>query len=331
MRFNEWLSRVISVVKNPTLWFFFAVAVTGCTTPSIFSPSVRYESKPIVIQTLPFFSQKKVAPAPIPSWRGDWAFRRWRLEEMSAAFFEVKPDLLIAQEVMQRAESLYDADRSILSASSLSGYTWQVAPIEKDPITQEEENAALAFSYPFQPLQSEKPPLVWKWGETYVAAFSLEFQQEPLAVFSWFQEQSTWVQNPYAHFLPLIQEFLRNNHIHPTRILIAGVFAQAAHDAAYQDFLLALQLHDSAENFCEQESQCYTHTPTNKLYATVFGDLLPQRGVRILVPATALVSSSKRNFTQSGAPRAYNQRYGFLETCSTLYAGWVTEIHLPSL
>ena len=282
-----------------------------------------------MIQTLAFFSQKKAAPPPLPSWHGDWAFRRWRLEELNSAFFEIKPDLLIAQEVMRRAESPYESDQAILSSSSLSGYNWSVAPIEKDLLTQEEESAALAFSYPFQFMPKEIKPVVWKIEDGYVTAFALEFQNEPVAIVSWFQNQSTEGGHSLKKLLPLIQEFLLENKICSSRLLIAGVFAQAVYDSTYQNFLHTLQLRDTADGFCEQESQCYTHTPTNKMYDLLFTDSVPKRAVRILVPQKALIANSRRNFAQPGVPRSYNARYGLSETWGSLYAGWLTEIHLP--
>ncbi len=321
MRFNGWLSRVISVASCSIIFG----SLSGCITPAM-----RYQSKPIVVQTVPFFTQKKVAPHPIPSWQGDWAFRRWRFEEINATFFEVKPDLLIAQEVMQRADSPYESDQAILTSSSLAGYTWSVAPVDKNMLTAEEESAAVAFSYPFQLRVGAPPPAIWKVGGGYLAGFILEFQQEPLAVFSWFQDQAGWSHNTFDPLLPLVQAFLQQNKICASHVLMGGVFAQGIYDPSYQNFLQALGLRDASEGFCEQETLCYTHTSANKMYKTLFGESIPKRGVRILVPKNAQVFRSERNFTEPGSIRSYNERYGLGETWATLYAGWVTEIQLPS-
>lgn len=319
MKFNGWLSLAILVVNG--------CLVSGCIS-FLDASSVRYESKPIQVQFLSFMTQQEPLPRDKFSWRGDWLFRRYRLEEISYELTQEKPDLLIAQELVERIETPAESDQALLSTSALMGYTWNTLPLSIDELTQEEVSTGIAFAYPFQNKGETEIKTLWTFQGGYLAAFLTYIGKDPLAIFSFSQTQGTLTSRDFTSLADKIEFFLSQHHLCDARMMIAGTWQNEVHDAAYQNFLDVLKLKDAAEGFCEKEAQCYTEDSQNALYKALYGEQVPKRSTRILVPRSAFLTSSKRNFTQPGPERPYLQKYGLSTVWATARAGWWMELNL---
>ena len=82
------------------------------------------------------------------AWKGDWIFRRDRLELVDQGLRNSKPDLLLLQEALARVGSAAESDLAILSAGAIADYDWRQLKVEEYPDTQEVESMAVAAAPP---------------------------------------------------------------------------------------------------------------------------------------------------------------------------------------
>jgi endonuclease/exonuclease/phosphatase family metal-dependent hydrolase len=283
----------------------------------------------VTIQTLSLFNQREPSRLSKVSWKGDWVFRRERLELIDRELRNIKPDLLILQETMSKIESPSESDRNILLAGALSEYDWHLRVVKEYEDSQEAESMAVAVGLPLRidRAQTLSRRELWDIGnDGYLVATSVDIDGTPLTVFN--------VQMPlsennrdlwYLFIRDRIIERIKDEGSCPRRIVVAGFLPGSQDSARYRDFMTQLQLKDVSASFCEQEGRCYTSTPLNEIFMATIGDERPSRSDRILVHQNTYVKSSGVNF-QNSIENHRTKPFGLAYLWPTQRFGWTASV-----
>lgn len=121
-----------------------AFAGTGCVA-SLFGRTAGYDSRPISVQTVSIFNQRTPSRLAKKSWKGDWIFRRDRLDMIDDELRRTKPDIIAIQETLAKRGSSAENDRLILKAGALADYEWREATVDEFADTQETQTQAVAI------------------------------------------------------------------------------------------------------------------------------------------------------------------------------------------
>ncbi len=302
----------------------------GCIA-EMFGRAAGFDQRPITIQSVSFFNQRANTRLTKRSWKGDWIFRRDRLEMIDAELKNSKPDLLILQEVVSKVGSTAESDRGILSAGSLADYEWRERQVEEYPDTQEVQYMALGVGVPYRFIDSTGGDReVWIMGTGgYLMAATVDYEDQPVAVFN--------VQMPpqndnsylwYSFVQERILDRLSQKHLCPKRVIVGGYLPGDEGAVRFASFLKKLSLKDTSAGFCQIDSKCYTSTPTNDIFMATVGDESPTRTDRIFAHQTAYVYSSARNFEDNDPSNRYARDFGLSRIWPTQRFGWVANLRL---
>ncbi len=301
---------------------------SGCVAGLVNLP-LGSQSSFITIQTLSLFNQRDNSRLSKESWKGDWVFRRERLELIDQELRNIKPDLLILQEVMSKSESPSDSDGNILQAGALSEYDWHMRTVEQYDDSQEVEAMAVAAGLPLKidRAKTSSQRELWDIGARgYLSAVTIEVDGEVLIVFNLQMPSSESSHDLWYLFIKdRIQERLRDEGTCPRRVIVSGYIPGSQDSARYREFMDQLQLKDASEGFCEQEGHCYTSTPLNEIFMATVGDERPSRSDRILVHQSAYVRSATVNF-QNARPSQRANPFGIERLWPTQRFGWAASV-----
>ena len=323
--------------KKTMFWCLLLVvllgaSIGGCVNTFLERGGGRYDKRAISIQTLSLFSQRAQSRLSNASWKGQWLFRRSRLELIDANLRKIRPDLIFFQELMKETDSPTRSDVVILSAGALSDYSWREVAIRDFADTEETEflsiavgtaiDAGLAAATPRQ----EKLCKLGSGGGIY--ASSVESEGSGIYLFDVNVSKET--ENSSELFSVLqdcIISYLKEVHGCPKRVIIAGFLPVQEKGKEFNHFLSYLQLKDAAVEFCSTPSQCHTATSLNEIFLATSGDITPNRYDRILVHDSAYVYSSTRNF-DVGSDRDPEgaKRFGLTKFWPTERFGWLASI-----
>jgi hypothetical protein len=268
----------------------------------------------MTLQTFSLFNQRNYSKAASLTWRGDWIFRRERLALIERELKNIKPDILILQEIMEKRSSSSDSDQSILSFGSLRDYDWHLRKHKFYSDTFEEESLGVAVGLPLridkQKSLGEKE--LWPLGtKSSLMLTVVHFEDQLLLVANLYIQGYEALAPPlYDQVTALIQARLDHNRLCNKRLVLAGFMVDEIDSASYQRMLTDLQLKDSSQGFCAIESRCYTATPTNEMFRLSSVDQRPSRSDRILVPTSAIVQSSTVNMKEPKPSHAYVKQFG---------------------
>ncbi len=286
-----------------------------------------YDSRPLTIQSLDLFDQRLNPRIRGASWKGDWIFRRERLDLIDGALKNVKPDIFIVQSLLEKRESPNDSDRNILSISSLEDYEWQYKKISEFDDTFEDKYLAVAAGLPLRidkkKTLSEKE--LWEIGDGFLALTVIEFEEQSLLVANVILPANE-VMRPaaYKKLGAIIEQRLKLNKICSRRLVIAGYIPEESGSIDYKILMQKFNLKDSSEGYCEVESKCYTATPINEIFMLSLGDQRPKRVDRILVPQSSIVYSSASNIKEPKRNHPYVKQFGIEHLWPSQRFGWVT-------
>ncbi|MCB9229272.1 MAG: hypothetical protein H6618_06645 [Deltaproteobacteria bacterium] len=318
------------------LLFMLSGSVQSCTFLSDFLPQkTGYDRHRVMVQTLNLFNQRSATDhSDLLFMKGNWLFRRQRINEIDGWFRQIyPPDLLIFQEVMKRQGSLYESDRHLLGSGALSGYKWQTVNLTEYEDTGEQETMAVATSLAAAADSEEGPkPLFWNIApDSYLVAFQVLLEKQPFMVVNIDLKDGPAAQGSYYHSVrDRIREALRIFGLCSERMIIAGYFGGSENQDDYQDMLSALSLRDTAIGFCWQEADCYTEDSSgNPLFLKVQGDVRPKRNIRILVHQMTHVYTAGRNFDRAVPWLAGSEMETTPFVPPAPYAGWQASIRLP--
>jgi hypothetical protein len=301
--------------------------VTGCIT-SIFSGSAGFDQKIVTIQTLGLFDQRKISRLSRRSWKGDWIMRRDRLELVDDGLRNLKPDILMFQELTEKVGNTAESDQNILSAGALVDYIWEKHEVTRYPDTQEIESLATAIGPPHKPIDGESSERdMWILGTGgYLMASTINIEDQPVLAFN--VKMPVQTDNEYIWY-SFIQERIAerlaaSRHCYK-RVVVAGLLPGDEGAIRYAEFMRNLQMKDVSAGFCQISSKCYTATPTNDIYMASVGDESPSRVDKIFLHQSALIYTSSRNFTDSDPNNRYSRDFGLTRLFASQRFGWVAQ------
>lgn len=323
---KRWASTTLAAVLAGTA----AIAATSCIA-GLFKTSAGFDQRPLTVETVSFFNQRAVSRLVKRSWKGDWIFRRDRLEMIDAQLRNSKPDLLIAQDMLSKFGTTAESDRRILAAGALTDYEWVERRVEEFADTQESQHLAFALGVPYKFANHEDSGRdLWLMGTGgYLAAATIDYEDQPVHVFN--------VQMPvetdatflwYSFVQERVVERLKATKGCPKRVIVAGLMSGDEGARRYADFVRSLRLKDVSSGFCQIASRCFTATPTNDIFMATVGDESPTRLDRIYVHQSALVYSSARVFDDSDPNNRYAREFGLTRLWATQRFGWVSQVRL---
>jgi hypothetical protein len=301
--------------------------VTGCIT-SLFSGSAGFDQKIVTIQTLSLFDQRKISRLSRRSWKGDWIMRRDRLELVDDGLRNLKPDVLMFQELTEKVGNTAESDQNILSAGALVDYIWEKHEVTRYPDTQEIESLATAIGPPHKPIEGEASERdMWILGTGgYLMASTINIEDQPVLAFN--VKMPVQTDNEYIWY-SFIQERIAerlaaSRHCYK-RVVVAGLLPGDEGAMRYAEFMRNLQMKDVSAGFCQISSKCYTATPTNDIYMASVGDESPSRVDKIFLHQSALIYTSSRNFTDSDPNNRYSRDFGLTRLFASQRFGWVAQ------
>jgi hypothetical protein len=242
-----------------------------------------------------------------------------------------KPDVLIFQEGMAREGSPSESDQAILSAGALQGYDWQHSEIQKYDDTQEIETMGVAVGLPLKIIDNQGSRSSWVLGnEGYMTASVITLDAQPIVIFN--------VQMPpkigrkylwYTFIQERVADFVKTGGYCPQRVIVAGYMPTEQGAQRFQGFKDILQLKDTADEFCNIASNCYTATPDNELYLSMSQSIVSGQVDKILVHKNALVFSSTRNIMNKSDQVQYASKFSLRYLWPSKRFGWSTSVRLP--
>lgn len=314
----------------PLISLLLVLSCQGCVF-DLFGRSAGFDQRPITVQTVSFFNQRVNSRLAKKSWKGDWIFRRDRLEMIDEELKNSKPDLLILQEVIAKVGSTAESDEQILAAGSLVDYEWRKRQVEEYADTQEVQYMAMAVGVPYKFIEKgDDDREVWIMGSGgYLMAATMDYEDQPIAVFD--VQMPPQTDNSYLWY-SFIQERildrLKQKHLCPKRVIVGGYLPGDEGAVRFGTFMKTVGLKDASAGFCQIDSKCYTSTPTNDLFMATVGDESPTRTDRIFVHQSAYVYSSSRNFEDSDPSNRYARDFGLTRIWPTQRFGWIANLRL---
>lgn len=301
------------------------LSCTGCAT-WVWPGSGVYDSRPISLQTFNLFDQRTPPQSKDKNWKGDWLFRRERLENVDRQLRNAKPDVVIFQQGLAKSGSPSETDRSILGFGALNGYEWHETLVKELGDSFEDQLHLVAVGVPVTLSQSYQKESLWPIGETgFVTLTVAEFEDGPVLILNvdpgqnWQSDTSQTLQ-VIDRIIPSILQ--SSPRFCPERLVIAGGMTMDGGAAARSKMLEKWQLMDASDGYCELASDCFTATPQNELFMLAMGNVTPLQADRILVHRTAVISSSAPVFTQPVEAGRYARQYGLNKSWAAPRYGW---------
>jgi endonuclease/exonuclease/phosphatase family metal-dependent hydrolase len=316
-----------------TVWSILSMVwLTGCVADALMRP-LGTDSRFVTIQTVSLFNQRQESRFAKQKWRGDWLFRRARLDLIDRELRTAKPDIIVMQEVMSKIENPSESDRNILLAGAMREYDWHYRGIRDYEDSQESESMAVAVGLP---LKIDRPATLsrrefWELGDDgFLVATEIDFEGRPLIIFN-VQMPSAEVNRDiwYTFIGDRIHERLLEVKICSRRLVISGYLPGSLDSQRYRALRDRFELKDTSEGFCEQEGTCYTATPINEIFMGTVGDQRPARNDRILVHQDAFVRAVGVNFDKS-VESEEAKSYGIEKLWPTQRFGWYATLRFPA-
>lgn len=303
------------------------LGATGCVT-SLFSGSGGYDKKIVTIQTFSLFDQRKSSRLSRRSWKGDWIFRRDRLELIDDGLRNLKPDILLFQELTEKVGNTAESDQNILTAGALIDYIWAKHEVTRYPDTQEIESLAVALGPPNKFIDDDSGERdVWVLGNGgYLMTSTVNVEDQPVVVFNVkMPVQSDTGYIWYSFIQERIMERLAARRHCFKRVVVGGMLPGDEGAQRYAEFMRSLQLRDASTGYCQISNKCYTATPTNDIYMASVGDETPSRIDKVFLHQSAVIYTSTRNFADSDPNNRYARDFGLTRLFPSQRFGWVTQ------
>lgn len=237
----------------------------SCASLPNFSQS-SYDQKILVFRTYNLFNQRIPPNHTNLNWKGDWIFRRERLELIDRELRLSRPDVLLFQQMLTKDENSFESDQNILAEGSLSGYEWSTQPVVNHEDTSETESHGLVYSLPLRlvPQGNEKGSIKIFPGESKVTHNVLAFENEPITIFN--IEIKRVTENLFAEIAQYIFDLVNKKELCLERVLIGGYFGETSPRKIIDAFQKYFPIKNVSTGFCEIEIKCYTSTPFNELF-----------------------------------------------------------------
>lgn len=311
-------------MKNVIPIFLIGFLAGACATRS------DYEERSISILTLSLFNQRIDHHQSKKTWKGDWLYRRERLELVDLTMLSLRPDLVLFQEALARRGSPSESDRQILSYGSLDGYQWVLNPVDYFEDTQEEEYFALAMGVPLRIMEGGKS-FTEKLGKD--GGFSLteiQIEDEPLWILN--VELPTSVEAADIWYDILRQKLLGLQErlaICNERLVVGGYLPSGVSWPHYLKFLETFQLKDTSIGFCEVDIACQTASPKNEIFRVTSPGKSGSQVDRILAHRESIVYAGQVTVDDSSPPTRRVASFDLASHWPSRRFGWNTVVRLP--
>jgi hypothetical protein len=309
-----------------------AFLVSNCAW--LLSQNSTYDQRPLTAQTLNLYNQRLKGRLSSKMWKGDWILRRHRLALIDQDLRNIKPDILMLQQSMERIGNRSESDKAILSAGALQDYEWQEQEVQQYMDTQEKESMVLAISSSgrFVNHPTGKPiGQMWLLGHTGFLQHSvLSYEDQSVDIFNVHLDVPSGTESVWLGFIESkIKEQESRSDYCPKRLIVGGYLPVSDLSQSFLKFLQDTNLKDVSTGFCLEENRCYTSTPTNEIFLATVGDESPSRVDRIFVNQNAFVYQSRKNFATSNPLDEYVKGFGIQSLWASQRFGWVAQLRLP--
>jgi len=290
------------------------------------------DTSTITIQTASLFNQKVPSRIGTRNWNGDWIFRRDRLVAFDRALRNIKPDILLLQEVLAKRGAFAEVDRNILMSGALEDFGWTDRVAQEFDDMQEVQTMAVVTA-PSVPVLAKPNPEVrdfWLIGnDGFLMATIVEIDDQPVVVFNVQMPQQLGQKYLWYTFLEeRIAEWLKIAKTCNKRVIVGGYLPGDQDSKRFNDMMVRIGLRDSSAGFCEVASNCHTATPLNEMFLATVGDETPSQPDRVLVPQSASVLASGRNLLENEAENRWTKDFGLTRMWPTQRFGWRAAVRL---
>ncbi len=293
--------------------------------------SERYDERSFSILNLNLFNQRIPSTLSQKNWKGDWLFRRERLELIDEQLRISRPDIVVFQELLTRRGSPSESDINILSYGALEGYEWDAEMVAFYKDTQEMQYQATAVGLPVKLASSDKlEKKFWPIGiDGFMNYTLLELDQQPILLINLFmpvgaQKLDHWYQLVTTE----IDKLLDQLGICKQRLVISGYMPGGLMWTGFTEFTEDFELKDTAAGYCEAASDCLTSSAQNDLFMATSKGQSPSHSERIMVHRDTLVSYSNVIMNKMKDKTVYGTSYGLQRLWASRVYGWLSELRL---
>ncbi len=279
---------------------------------------------------LNLFNQRIPSSMSSKNWKGDWLFRRERLEFIDEQLKVTRPDVVVFQELLTRRGSPSESDINILSHGALEGYEWDADAVRDYKDTQEVEYHAAAVGLPVKLANGDLlNKSYWEIGVDGFMSYSLlELDQKPFLLVNLSMPSSSQkVDHWYRYVREEIQRLLQIFSLCKNRLIISGYIPGGLIWEGYTELLNEFELKDTAQGFCEA-LDCLTTSSENDIFMATAQGQSPSHSDRTLVHQGALVSFSSVAMQQMKNKIIYGEPYGIQRLWASRSYGWLSVVRM---
>ncbi len=304
--------------------------VNGCALFGI-RTSERYDDRSVSILNLNLFNQRIPSTLTPRNWKGDWLFRRERLELIDEQLRISRPDIVVFQELLTRRGSPSESDINILNFGALEGYEWDAELVAFHKDTQEMQYHAAAVGLPVKLSSSDKVQKKhWPIGiDGFMNYTLLELDQQPILLINISMPVSAQKVDHWYEFVEgELKSLLNELGICKQRLVVSGYLPGGVVWPGFAEFMEAFELKDTATGFCEAASDCLTSSNQNDLFMATAQGQSPSHSERIMVHRDALVSFSNVVMNKMKDKTVYGGPYGLQRLWASRVYGWLADLRL---
>ncbi len=316
--------------KFAPLSLFLSLVLSSCALFGL-KPSSRYDDRSFTLLNLNLFNQRIPSSLAQKNWKGDWLFRRERLEFVDEQLKVLRPDIVVFQQLLTRRGSPSESDVNILSHGALEGYEWDADPVTDYRDTQEIEYQAAAVGLPIKLANGDLlEKRYWAVGlDGYVSYSLLELDQKPfLLVNLTMPSSSQKVDHWYKFVREEIKKLLLSFGLCKNRLIVSGYIPGGLVWEGYTDLLNEFELKDTSQGFCEAALDCLTTSQQNDIFMATSQGQSPSHSDRTLVHQGAIISYSSVVMKDMKPKISNGEGYGLQRLWAARSYGWLSNIRL---
>lgn len=296
-----------------------------------FQPAGRYDGRSFSVLNLNLFNQRIPSTMTNRNWKGDWLFRRERLELIDEQLRVSRPDIIVFQELLARRGSPSESDINILSYGALEGYEWDADQVAYFKDTQETQYQAVAVGLPVKLAQGDSAgqkawPIGMDGGMSYAL---LELDRKQILLINLSMPQNAQkVDHWYQFTRTETRELLKRFDLCPERLVVSGYIPGSLAWSAYLEFINEFELKDTSTGYCEAASDCLTSSNQNDIFMGTASGQTPSHSERIMVHKDTIVTRSIMVMNKMKEKTVYGGAYGLQRLWASRVFGWLADVRL---
>ena len=318
------------MLRPMAMLVFVALLQGGCALLG-FPAAGRYDDRSVSVLNLNLFNQRIPSNLVQRNWKGDWLFRRERLELIDEQLRISRPDIVVFQELLTRRGSPSESDINILSYGALEGYQWDADLVAAFKDTQEMEYQAAAVGLPVKLLapESASKPFSPISIDGFLSYSMLEIDQQPILLVNLSMPNGTRkIDHWYTAVSAEIKILLKQFNLCHQRLVISGYIPGGPLWTEYVNFINEFSLKDSSSGFCEAATDCLTTSMQNDLFLATAQDQSPSHSEKILVHRDTIVNFSSVVMNKLKPKTVNGSMYGLQRLWASREFGWLADIRL---